>query len=83
VNAQGRVTVAELADALGLSDRRTREVITSLRVHRLVAVTCEQIDTQASGLPVNGLVVWTGSIQAQAIALSEQAASERAVPLSG
>jgi hypothetical protein len=91
VHANGRITVAELADALGLSARRTRDVITSLRMHRLVTITREQIGTQASGLPVNGLVVWTASalfdrdadrwsagIQARAIALSAQAARERA-----
>jgi hypothetical protein len=91
VNAQGRVTVAELADALGVTARRTREVIASLRLRRLVAVTRERIGTQASGLPVNGLVVWTASalfardadrvtadLQARAIALSERAARERA-----
>jgi transcription initiation factor IIE alpha subunit len=87
VNAKGHATVAELADALDLSDRRTRDVIASLRLHRLVMVTREQIRTQVSGLPVNGLIVWTAAalddrdadrwsagLQAQAIARSEQAA---------
>jgi hypothetical protein len=56
----GRITVAELAAVLGLTERRCRTVVTALSDRGLVEITREKIGQQPNGRPVHGLVVWDG-----------------------
>ena len=59
LGASGRLTVAELAERLGLAPRRCRKVVRSLAARRLLDLSRQQIGTQSSGLPIHGLVVWS------------------------
>lgn len=51
------MTVAQVADHRGLSERRARTVITTLADRGKVGVIVEQVGTQDGGAPVHGLTV--------------------------
>lgn len=53
------VTVAVIAERLGLTERRARFLVASLAERGLVAVTVERVGTQPSGRPIPGNVVWS------------------------